>query len=141
MPLVARALLLAAALIALALPATASAKAPPGFVGISADDLYLNAGAYRDNALKQQHAAGVQLIRTAFFWSQMELARGQVDFSIYDRYVLDAAKRNITLLPILFDAPDFYSTKPASGGTRYAYPPRDNADMARWAMLLVDRYG
>lgn len=126
---------------ALTLPPTASAATPAGFVGMSADDLYLNAGKYRDNALSQQRAAGVQLIRTAFFWKQIELGPGQFDFSIYDRYVLDAAKHNITLLPILFDAPDFYSTKPASGGTRYAYPPRDNADMARWAMLLVDRYG
>jgi polysaccharide biosynthesis protein PslG len=138
---VVRLLLVAAAVLALAIPATASAKPPPGFVGMSADDLYLNAGAYRDKALGQQRAAGVQLLRTAFFWSQMELAPGQIDFSIYDRYVLDAAKRNITLLPILFDAPDFYSTKPASGATRFAYPPRDNNDMARWAMVLVDRYG
>jgi hypothetical protein len=141
MPPVVRLLLAAAVSLALALPATASAKTPPGFVGMSADDLYLNAGAYRDKALGQQRAAGVQLIRAAFYWNQMELGPGNIDFGRYDRYVLDAAKRNITFLPILFGAPDFYSKKPASGGTRYAYPPRDNTDMARWAMALVDRYG
>jgi hypothetical protein len=39
---------------------------------------------------------------------------------------------------VLIKAPDFYSVKP---GTRFAFQPRNNADMARWAILLVDRYG
>ena len=141
MPPAVRALLATAVVLALVLPGTASAKPPPGFVGISADDLYLREGAYRDKALGQQRSAGVQLIRTAFYWSQMQPAPGTIYFGVYDKYVLDAAKRNITFLPILFGAPDFASTKPASGATRYAYPPRDNADMAQWAMALVDRYG
>jgi hypothetical protein len=141
MPPVVRVLLTAAVLLALALPATASAKPPPGFVGISADDVGLRIGAYRDKALSMQRSAGVQLIRTGFFWNQMEVAPGSFAFGPTDQYVLDAARRGITFLPILFRAPDFYSTKPAVGATRFAYPPRDNADMARWAMLLVDRYG
>ena len=141
MPLVVRALLAAAVVLALALPATASAAPPRGFVGMTADDLYYNQGAYRDKALAQQRAAGVQLLRVTFHWSVMELSPNTYDLSWYDRYVLDAAKRNITLLPVLVNPPDFRSKKPARGGTRYAYPPRDNADMANWAVQLVDRYG
>jgi hypothetical protein len=138
MPLVVRALLAAAIVLALALPAAASAAPPPGFVGMSSDDLYGNAGAYRDKGLAQQQAAGVQLLRVTFDWSQMEVAPNSFDFTVFDRYVLDAAKHKITFLPVLIKAPEFYSVKP---GTRFAYQPRDNADMARWATLLVDRYG
>jgi hypothetical protein len=138
MPPVVRALLAAAVVLALALPGTASAKPPPGFVGLSADDLYGNAGPYRDKGLAQQQAAGVQLLRVTFNWAATEIAPNNFDFSIYDRYVREASSHNITFLPILVNAPDFYSVKP---GTRFAYQPRDNADMARWATLLVDRYG
>lgn len=141
MPKAVRLVLLVALLAALVAPATASAKPPKGFVGISADDLYLKDGAYRDKALKAQHAAGVQLIRAAFFWADMQPSPGRIYTGVYDQYVLDAAKHGITFLPILFNAPDWASTKPAVGATRYAYPPRDNALMASWAMALVDRYG
>jgi polysaccharide biosynthesis protein PslG len=138
MPLVVRAVLAAAVVLALAVPAAASAAPSPGFVGMTADDLYGNGGAYRDKALAQQKAAGVQLLRVTFHWNVIELAPNNFDFSIYDRYVLDAAQHNITFLPVLFNAPDFYEKKP---GTRFAYQPRDSADMARWAVMLVDRYG
>ena len=138
MPLVVRALLAAAVVLALALPATASAAPPPGFVGMTADDLLGNAGPYRDKGLRQQRAAGVQLLRVAFDWSAIELYQGNYYLAIYDRYVLEAAQQKITLLPVLVKAPDFYSVNP---GTRFAYQPRENADMARWAIALVDRYG
>jgi len=132
------AVLAAAVLVALALPASASAAPPAGFVGMTADDLYGNGGPYRDKALVQQKAAGIQLLRVTFNWSLIEIAPNNFDFSTYDRYVLDAAKNNISFLPVLVDAPDFYSVKP---GTRFAYQPRDNADMARFALRVVDRYG
>jgi polysaccharide biosynthesis protein PslG len=138
MPLAVRVVLAAAVALALALPASASAAPPRGFVGMTADDLYGNAGPYRDKALAQQKAAGVQLLRVTFNWSTIEVAPNSMDFSTYDRYVLEAAKNNITFLPVLLKAPEFYSRKP---GTRFAFQPRDPADMARWAVLLVDRYG
>ncbi len=138
MPFVVRAVLAAAVVLALALPAAASAAPPPGFVGMTADDLYGKAGAYRDKALAQQQAAGIQLIRVTFNWAAIEVAPNSFDLSLYDRYILDAADHNITFLPVLVKAPEFYSKKP---GTRFAYQPRDNNDMVRFATLLVDRYG
>ncbi len=105
MPLVVRAVLLAAVVLALALPAAASAAPPAGFVGMTADDLYGNGGPYRDKALTQQQAAGVQLLRVTFHWNVIELAPNNFDFALYDTYVLDAAKHNITFLPVLFNAP------------------------------------
>jgi hypothetical protein len=138
MPLVVRTLLAAAVVFALAVPASASALPPAGFVGMTADDLLGNAGAYRDKGLAQQQAAGVQLLRVTFNWEAIEVAPNSFDFSTYDRYVREAAQRGITFLPVLVNAPDFYSRKP---GTRFAYQPRDNADLARLATLLVQRYG
>jgi hypothetical protein len=138
MPLVVRTLLAAAVVFALALPATASALPPAGFVGMTADDLLGNAGPYRDKALDQQKVAGVQLLRVTFNWEAIEVAPNSFDFSTYDRYVLEAAQRGITFLPVLVNAPDFYSKKP---GTRFAYQPRDNADLARLATFMVRRYG
>jgi hypothetical protein len=138
MPSVVRVVLALAVALALAIPATAVAKPPPGFVGMSADGLFGNAGPYRDKALAQQQAVGVQLLRVTFDWSLMEIGPNNFDFSTYDRYVLDAAKHNIRFLPVLLKAPEFYSKKP---GTRFAFQPKNNADMARWAVMLVDRYG
>jgi hypothetical protein len=138
MPFAVRAVLVAAVVLALALPAAASAAPPPGFVGMTADDLYGKAGSYRDKALAQQQAARIQLLRVTFNWASIEVAPNSFDLTIYDRYVLDAASHNITFLPVLVKAPEFYSRKP---GTRFAYQPRDNADMVRFATLLVNRYG
>jgi polysaccharide biosynthesis protein PslG len=141
MPLVVRVVLAAALILALAVPAAASAAPPRGFVGMSADDLYGRAGPYRDKALKQQQAAGVQLLRVAFNWSIIEFAPGGRTFASYDRYVLDAARHGITLLPILFNPPPHQSARPAGSKKRGTYPPKDFGAMAAWAVELVDRYG
>jgi polysaccharide biosynthesis protein PslG len=136
MPRVVRAVLALAVLAVLALPAAASAA--PGFVGMTADDLFGKPGTYRNNALAAQHSAGVQTLRVTLDWSVIEYQPGSFDTSWYDQYVLDAAEHGITFLPVLFHAPDFRETHP---GTRYAYQPRNNADMANLAVRLVDRYG
>jgi hypothetical protein len=141
MPKAVRAVLAATVVFALILPATASAAPPAGFVGMTADDLLGNGGSYREKALDQQQAAGVQLLRVNFNWAAIEIAPNNFDFATYDTYVLDAARHNITLLPVLFNAPDFYSSKPARRAKHGFYPPRNNADMARFAQLAVDRYG
>jgi len=138
---VVHAVIAAAILLALALPATASAAPPPGFVGMTADDVFGHGGTYREKGLSMQQAAGVQTLRLNFNWRVIEVAPNAYDWSLYDRYVLDAAQHNMTLLPVLFDAPDFYSTKPARRPKRGFYPPRDNADMARFAQAAVQRYG
>jgi hypothetical protein len=133
---VVRAVLAVALLAGLALPAAASAA--PGFAGMTADDLFGKPGAYRNNALAAQHAAGVKTLRVTLDWSVIEYAPGAYDLSWYDRYVLDAAEHGITFLPVLFHAPDFRETHP---GTRFAYQPKNNADLANLAVKMVDRYG
>jgi polysaccharide biosynthesis protein PslG len=88
-----------------------------------------------------QRSAGVQRLRVTFSWRSIEVRPGVNDFGSYDRYVLDAARHGITFLPILFDPPDFRSSRPARGAKRGTYPPRRTAAMGGWAAELVDRYG
>jgi len=133
-------LVLAAALLAIS-AGPAAAAAPPGFVGMTADDLLGNGGSYRDNALDQQRTAGVKLLRVTFNWAATEIAPGNFDFATYDQYVLDAARRGITMLPVLFNSPSFYGRKSAKRRSRASLPPVDNGTMARFAALLVARYG
>jgi polysaccharide biosynthesis protein PslG len=133
-------LALGAALLAIS-AGTAAAAPPPGFVGMTADDLYGFAGDYREKNLGLQRTAGVQLLRVTFSWRAIEYEPGKVDYTNYDRYVLDAARNGITLLPVLFDPPDWRQNKPARRAKRGTYPPRSFQEMADWAVPLVDRYG
>jgi hypothetical protein len=120
---------------------SASAAVPPGFVGLTSEEVFGNPGPLRDRHLQMQRKAGVRLLRQTFGWSTIEISRGVYDFTAHDRFVLDLAKNGITVLPILFDPPVFRSSRPARRANRGTYPPRSAADMGRWAARLVDRYG
>jgi len=135
-----KALALALALLAIS-AGTASAAPPPGFVGMTADDLFGFGGDYRETALQQQRGAGVQLLRVTFSWRFVEYEEGKVDYTNYDQYILDAARNGITLLPVLFDPPDWRQKRPARRALRGTYPPKSNQEMADWAASMVDRYG
>jgi hypothetical protein len=130
---------LAALLIALfAAAPTAAAKLPPGFVGITSEDVFAGDSDYRATNLSAQSAIGVQLLRQTFNWSQIEKAPGVYDLSFYDTYVAQASAHGVRILPILFNAPSFHVSR-RSG--RAACPPRSNASFADFAQALVRRYG
>jgi polysaccharide biosynthesis protein PslG len=132
-------LALAVALIAaLALPPLASAGVPRDFVGITAEDVFAGDQGYRKRNLESQSRLGIGLIRQTFDWSTIERTRGRYDFSYHDEFVASAAAHGITVLPILFRAPAFYSrTRP--GGPACA--PRSNIPFVAFARALVRRYG
>jgi hypothetical protein len=120
---------------------SASAAAPRGFVGLTSEEVFGNAGPLRNKHLPMQRKAGVRLLRQTFDWSKIEVAPGSYDFSIHDRFVLDLARNGLTVLPILFNPPEFRSSRPARRAERGTYPPRSAAEMGEWAARLVDRYG
>jgi hypothetical protein len=122
---------------------SASAAVPRGFVGLTSEEVFGNAGPLRNKHLPMQRKAGVRLLRQTFDWSKIEVAPGSYDFSIHDRFVLDLARNGLTVLPILFNPPDFRSSRPSRGAKprNFTYPPRSAAVMGAWAQLLVDRYG
>jgi polysaccharide biosynthesis protein PslG len=121
---------------------TKQAKVPSDFVGLVSEDAFAAQGAARDKILASQEKAGVQLLRETFDWSKIETAPGRYVFDYYDQFVAAAAKHGITIMPILFNPPAFQSSAP--GGPKPGaptYPPRDYGEMAKFATILVQRYG
>jgi hypothetical protein len=123
---------------ALILAPVATAAVSRDFVGITSEDVFAGDAAYRSHNLQQQSALGIGLIRQTFDWAAIEKAPGQYDLSYHDEFVASAAAHGITILPILFRAPDFHLGR-RSGNN--ACPPRSNASLGAFAQVLVQRYG
>jgi hypothetical protein len=96
------------------------------FVGIYADDVFYGDALYRRDAFARQREAGVELIRQPFMFS--DFAR---DPKRFDDFVGAAADAGIRVLPVLLGSQ-------AKGGMK---PPADPERFARWAALMVQRYG
>jgi hypothetical protein len=129
---------LAIFLACLGLASSAGAALPKGFVGLTSEDVFARPGDYREQNLSRQASAGVRLLRQTFDWSSIERTRGNYDLSYYDDYVAATADHGIRVLPILFNAPNFYLGRTAG---RAACPPRSNAPFSAFARTLVRRYG
>ena len=109
-------------------------------MGIVSEDIFWYGASYRGCNLNDQAASGVDVVRQTFDWSQLERSRNRYDFSWYDRWMAEVARRRMEVLPILFNAPRFRSTR-ALGRGRGAALPRNPEDMGRFAARLVRRYG
>jgi hypothetical protein len=126
---------------------TAQARVPAGFVGMTAEELVGKdtSQAYIDQALAGQRSAGVRLLRQTFRWNYIESAPSSLhpypnyDWRLHDRLVLSAARHGITVMPVLFDTPDFYSGK--RPGNPFTLPPLNPGTMAVFADAAVARYG
>ena len=130
------------ALLAVGAAAAYAAPAPPrgaptDFVGMVSEDSFADPGAYRQAQFATQASFGVRLVRQTFDWSQIEVAPGTYDFSVYDSFVGDAARAGMTVLPILFRAPAFRARQ----SPRLAYPPTKYADLGDFGAVVVNRYG
>ncbi len=124
-------------------PSRSAGAVPAGFVGIVSEDAFAQTGGpgYRRAQLAAQRRAGIGLIRQTFSWRAIEQRPGRYELATYDRFVLDAARAGLRVLPILFDTPAFRAAPVADGDRRAAAPPRDPAAMARFAVALQHRYG
>ena len=85
-------------------------------------------------------AAGVNVVRTSFLWSQMEPRPGQFDFDFYDRYVEQLARYRLRVLPVLFSTPRAYSAAPGAAHPGHAQPRRSRT-LARFARAAARRWG
>jgi hypothetical protein len=83
------------------------------------------------------HRAGVRTERMEFAWDLVEPASGQYDFSLTDRKALAAARAGIDVLGLIVRSPAWAAQHP---GQPFS-PPRDPADYAAFAKVLVARYG
>jgi hypothetical protein len=119
----------------------APTAAPPGFVGMSAQDVFAGGSKYRVKQLEVMHAAGITLVRQVFDWSTIEPSSGFYNFSSYDPVVLEAAKLGIQIMPILFDEPKYLSARPRRSPKSGFYPPKSPAAIAAFAQAAVRWYG
>lgn len=149
-----RAHALVAACLALAVGvsvAAVDASTPPGvsnprriqatFSGIVTETAFAADPSVQRRILDQQRKSGVRLIRQTFDWARLEPVPGFFDFSVTDGFMLEAARAGIEVMPILFGAPDWGTSRPPGVTTRGTYPPKDRFVFAAYAQAVAQRYG
>lgn len=90
--------------------------------------------------MNAQASTGVGTLREHLHWDRIERAPGVFDWSDTDALFAAAWARGMTVLPVLVDTPQFYSTRPA-GETTGGWPPRDPVYIKRFTTALAKRYG
>jgi hypothetical protein len=124
-----------------AAPARSGGALPRDYFGVVAEDSFAHPGAYRTATLNRLAGIGIGLVRQTFDWASIQRGPRRYDFSAYDSFVGSLAARRMSVLPVLLDPPRFLSSAPAQGAQPGTYPPGNYADMARFAGVLVRRYG
>jgi hypothetical protein len=103
------------------------------FVGVNAPDYALTNTHLSACSLNALVAGDVGIVRDVFPSAGIELGPGFDDFANTDRYVANAARHGMQVLPVLLMAPNFRSTAPASNSKHGFYPPRNPNDMGGFA--------
>ena len=122
-------------LLAIALPvATAHARTPPGFFGIS--DPFPAGPSAKD--LRRMGRGHLGWVHTGFVWAQLEPSRGQFDWNRSDAVVGKLASEGVRTLPYIYGSPRYA----ASAANR---PPlgsnRAREDWSAFLRAAVNRYG
>lgn len=146
--------------------AAASAPESDGrFVGVNAGALFqpgpslgLRPGAV-DAELRLMARVGVRSLRIGLWWKYIQpyptwaqVPRAQrrwyvrtpgapTSFVFADALFAAAARRGLTLLPVLGGAPAWAAVNPEPRGEVIGNPPRDLEAFASWSGLMVARYG
>src|SRR5262249_2888826 len=95
---------------------------------------------YEPGSIDAIAAAGVGTLRQTFDWQY--LSKGStLNWDILDHYIGGAARRDITILPVLFNPPSSLTTMPPGGALRGSYPPADPSAIGRYGAQLAARYG
>jgi hypothetical protein len=121
-------------LLLLAAPASAAERrVPQGWLGVVADGPLL-----ADHAAEWDRmvGAGVESVRTAVRWNQLQPAAGAPpDFTALDPLVAVAASRGLAVLPVVQGTPAW------AGDGDQTSPPADPAAFGAFMTALVARYG
>ncbi len=147
-----RRLLLATALLALILPAVASARrtVPQGWMGMVVNRDRLGTPAHADTEWSRMVSTGVESVRSPFVWARAQpddpaggssLPRDRfgvpTDFSDSDDVVAATARRGLPVLPVVIQAPTWAAADPGDNLPH----PKDARDYAHYVTDLVERYG
>lgn len=124
---------------------TAVFKYPRPFLGISDVSIEVNNGTpysnLRDCSMGQMVTAGVGYYREFIDWSWIEIKPGVYNYATLDGFAAAAARHHMKVLAMVFNAPPWRSSAPATGAQPGFYPPSNPQDFAHFASLLVQRYG
>jgi hypothetical protein len=147
--------LLALALLALVLPASAGAAGPikPTWRGVQVVGIGGQPGPAEFAAdLDQARALGSTIVRTDLNWSALEPREGQYDASVLanaDAFFAAAHARNIKVMLVIVGTPCWNTTAPAPADACATdadraeagrYQPRDLGAFARVASMVAGRY-
>jgi hypothetical protein len=137
-------------------PAQAAKRSvPQGFIGANTGSILGRPGFNLDPELAVMASAGVESVRTGFFWSDLQpyrtaadvpaAARSRfqdvggvpTDFTFTDRFVAAAAAHGIGVLPVVVTAPAWARRDPSRSDSA----PQGTANYARLLTALIGRYG
>jgi hypothetical protein len=136
--LIAATCLLAALLAAAPSAEAAKRRVPRGFFGTTFDGPIKNAASpLVTQEFGRMASSGVESVRTTFFWSQGQPARGVTDFARTDAVVREAVTHGISLLPVVTSSPRWARRYPSRTGS----PPKRVADYTDYLGQLIRRYG
>ena len=126
-----RVALLALAVLCLAAPAVASARAPRPFYGV------MTAGEPTPVELTRMGEGNVGTVRINLAWSGVQASpTGPYDWSRYDGIIGSAALNHIQILPILYSSPNWAAARP-----NYEPQPQFRPYFEQFAKAAAERYG
>ena len=119
----------------LAAPADAAQRrVPQGWLGATADGPLTAA---QSGEWDRMAGAGVETVRVAFRWFELQPAPAAYDLTVSDAAVAAAARRGVQVLPVVEQTPSWAATRPGD----LAAPPGDPATVRAFTTALVARYG
>jgi hypothetical protein len=130
--------LAAALLLGVPGPAALAARAPNGFFGAMWDGPVASSpDPEQERQFGLMSRSGVESLRVAISWAEMEPAPLPPRFEKTDRLVSLAARHGVRLLPVVVGTPDWAKQETFEAGS----PPRNPEDYADFLRDLVGRYG
>ncbi len=134
-----RRVLVAAVVVFAAATSPVAAKVPAGWVGMLAEPPMFDKGVPLDKELRTMANARVGTVRIAFYgWESQSVKGAPTDLTRSDKLILAAAKRGLSVLPVLVGSPAWarqhenidFSAPTAEG--RYAYAVLCHEFVARY---------
>ena len=129
------------ALCVIAAPASAFAaerRVPREWLGVVADGPLTAPNQSVDGEWDLLAGSGAESVRTAFYWPSAQRRAGRrPDLRAFDAVVLAAARRNVSVLPIVTGTPGWAARRRGDETS----PPRHARLYARFLRALVARYG
>lgn len=95
----------------------------------------INAHTGSNNVLAKIKEAGIKWIRIDLYWSKIELARGDFDFSEIDRIIEYCMNNGLSILGVLSSSPGW-----SNNNKGINYPPDDVEDWKNFVSITVSRY-